>query len=189
MYSLKSLTNELDLEVFRASYEASFSQRSKVAKRAFSSEELKSADKVFALYFKNKMIAGFVLNYHPSRCLESFSSQAQEEIVSKLGHQNVCELVGIWKSQSAKGPATTIVMWTHIITETLKLGKPYIFGCNRSEKIGSNYYYQANYQLVSTPGDELAVFYYTRKQFLVTFFNSLFKFINKKSSTKLREAV
>jgi hypothetical protein len=180
MYSFKRISNETDLNLFREGYVHSFSERAKVAKRELKLEELKVSNYIYALYKNNKMVAGFILNYSPKRCLEEFSPTERKEIITNLGEDKVCELVAIWKCKKERSAITTLLMWTLIIFKTMTLGRPYIFGCNRSDKVGKTYYYQADYTVIPNPQSELTVFYYTRKQFMMTFFNSLFSFLKKK---------
>ena len=190
MHTLKILLSDNDLENFKNSYAASFSERSKIAKREFQLDELRSQVFVYGLFNKDKMIAGFILNFNPNRCLSTVNENTRNEVIEKLGKNNVCELIGIWKNRNEKSILTTISMWTHILTKTLGLGKPFIFGCNRSPKVGSEYYYQSEYQVVPNCDSELVVFYYTRKQFLMTFLSSLFNFLNKKRvNPNIKEAV
>ncbi len=188
MYKIKRLTQEADLAVFERSYISSFSERSKEAKRKLKCEELRSSHSVFAVYKGRKIVAGFVLNLFPKRCLEDFSKTDQRDIVAKLGEENVCELVGIWKDAGEKSAAATLFMWGGIIYKTLAVGRPYIFGCSRSEKVGREYYFRADLQLVPNPHSDLVVFYYTRKQFFMTFVNSLLSFAKKKSKKKQKLA-
>lgn len=182
MFRVKKLTTDSELLFFADCYLHSFSERSKAAKRPLRMEELKFSNHVFAIYKREQIVAGFIVNNFPNRCLEEFSLDEQAQIVNKLGKENVCELVGIWKDARQKGAATTLFMWAAIIYKTLVVGKPYIFGCSRSEKVGKEYYYQADLQLIPNPHSELVVFYYTRKQFFMTFINSLVSFAKKKKN-------
>ncbi len=189
MYSIKKIETLEELEIFKSSYAESFASRSYIAKRELKNEELATSSQVLAIYKHNEMFAGFILNYYPKRCLEEFTKEEQEKIVASLGEKNICELVGIWKKSSEKNPLSTIFMWIVIISKTLMLGRSYIFGCNRSEKVGQEYYYKDDMQVIPNKYSNLLVFYYTRRQFFMTFVKSLFSFLKKKKKTSHKNAI
>lgn len=179
-YQLKRMTNEEEFQSFVNAYSLSFKDRSRVAKRELTVTEMRHSDYVWGLFKGKKIIAGFVLNYNPNRCLQEFSIQERALILSDFNLNEICELVAIFKLPSEKRLFATLALWINVIFKTLSLRRKYIFGCNRSIKIGSDYYYKSDLQFIPNPNSDLQIFYYTRKQFLMTFVNSLKSFVNKK---------
>jgi hypothetical protein len=174
------LNDDEKLEAFAKGYVNSFAKRGFVARREIPLEELRQFTQVYGIYRGEKMVAGFALNYYPRRCFEGVPDDRRVQILAELGGESqVCELVAIWKSDEMRSPWFTPVMWMHIMSRTLEMDRRYIFGSNRNQKVASSRYYSIQPRVVyaAKTQERLDVFYYTRLQFVGTYFASLFGFI------------
>ncbi|KTD34844.1 hypothetical protein Lmor_1377 [Legionella moravica] len=176
LFKFRDLKTATEFAEFSKGYMDSFQGKRLDPIQAIKTESLFSYKRIIGVYEGTQLVAGYIINQYPHRCFEYFTAEEQLNIIEALGgKQKVCEIVALWKSKSISRVMFNLNIGSHIIFDALKENRPIIFGCSYAGHGMIKRYTLLSPKLVrkGIHDNDLTVFYFRRRQMIMTYLLTL----------------